>query len=280
MEFFKGRLTIRLLSGKEKLGGVLCCGSIVLLVAVAATVSCRGITETFARHLPPSCTKPFRSTELGASSVWRKRYKIPCHPEATGSISCILQRHQKKPQAFLSSWTSPPQEFSEALLSGEWHVRGQLQNAAPEVGDAAAETVRNAGGPNAAAAFLQVWRALVSGKPLSLSLSGNRLAILRVSCFSGLVAPFSYNGIWQVRGRPFFAPLVEVELGFPPENPAVILVLNAPLKSGPWVPGVPVVGQGEASLSFSPFFPWKSRRVGEVELHPKTKKATVDAFFQ
>ncbi|KAL8431665.1 hypothetical protein ACSSS7_005153 [Eimeria intestinalis] len=194
--------------------------------------------------------------------------------------SCRLSRQRRQPLSFLSSWTSAPQDFSEATFCGEWHFQGQLHEAAArKEADAAADLVRKAGGPEAAAAFLRMWEALLGGNAVSVDLSSDRQAAIRICSCHGVLPPFSFRGIWQVRGRPFLRPLLEIEFAFPSDSPAVILVISTPLRSGTYIPAVPLTGEGEISLAFSPFLPWKVVKIGKAELSPKTNKPTVDVLF-
>ncbi|XP_026189902.1 uncharacterized protein LOC34623849 [Cyclospora cayetanensis] len=208
------------------------------------------------------------------------RFLRSCNP-----ARCCPRAPPQLPLALIPFWAAPPPEFSEASLSGEWSLRGKLQDlpeghtAGTSERDSAAESVRAAAGPRAATDFLRVWDALHSGKHLSLYLSSDRLATLRIPSFCPMVS-YTFKGIWQVRRRPLQPPLMEVELGFPPGSPEVILALSAPLKSGSWIPHVPQAGPGEVTISFSPFLPWKSRRVLAVEICPQTNEATVDGLLQ
>lgn len=267
-----------------------CCRSAAIaafLLTLAAAV-CHGAAGASATLLPRSCRSPLEGPEARDPPFRLAGAKLPGVPPALG-YSFHRLRQQRPALALLSSWTSPPQEYSETSVSGEWYIRGKQQvattkdaadAAAKEAAARASEALGEADGPRAAAAFLRVWDGLRSGKWLSLHLSSNRIAILRTPSLYSLGRSFTYEGIWQIRGRPFLPPLLEIELGFPPEIPEIILVLSVPLASGPWVSQVPLAGHGKAGLSFSPFFPWKARQAGQVEIQPKTRKAAVDALFQ
>ncbi|CDJ51845.1 hypothetical protein, conserved [Eimeria brunetti] len=209
-------------------------------------------------------------------------------PVATRSCSThLIQLEPRLVPSFLSWWTSSAPEFTEASLAGEWDIHGKLQDSTDERGDscvsaadAAVEALSRAVGPKEAATLSRVLEALQSGKPLSLSLAANRVATLSTPYKFSLGNSFSVAGIWQLRRRPFLPTVLEVELAFPEDAPEVILILQAPVKSGTWLKQVPQLGRGEASLSFSPFFPWKSHRLRAVEIKPHGKNPSVDTLLQ
>ncbi|KAL8439713.1 hypothetical protein Efla_000383 [Eimeria flavescens] len=255
--------------------------NLFLLAAAAAALS-RLVAAAEATVLPAACGGKLHGIGLGALR------SPPAGEGATGGFlspsqwrcPCQPSHRQRQLLAFLPLWPSSSQDFPESLFAGEWRIRGKLQDAAARVAASeAAEAVAAAGGSAAAAAFQRVWEALASGRLSSLVLSNNRLAAFRIPSWGGVLPPFSFEGIWQVRGRPFQPPLLEVEFSFPPEDPAVILILNAPLRAGAYLSGVPLLGEADASLSFSPFLPWKGRRLGRVDIQPKTNKPMVDILF-
>ncbi|OEH76670.1 hypothetical protein cyc_08024 [Cyclospora cayetanensis] len=262
-----------------------CCPRAVAVFVLFAAAVCLCTAGASAALVPRFCRHPFPAAAVSNQARRRVSSKFLSPTlSSCSSIDCTLQPPQL-PLALISFWAAPPPEFSEASLSGEWSLRGKLQDlpeghtAGTSERDSAAESVRAAAGPRAATDFLRVWDALHSGKHLSLYLSSNRLATLRIPSFCPMVS-YTFKGIWQVRRRPLQPPLMEVELGFPPGSPEVILALSAPLKSGSWIPHVPQAGPGEVTISFSPFLPWKSRRVLAVEICPQTNEATVDGLLQ
>ncbi|CDJ35984.1 uncharacterized protein EMH_0004030 [Eimeria mitis] len=253
---------------------------------LAAVLSLDGREGALARQLPRCSTGPGAAPlePHHAFRLGRMQLSTPVAARS-GSKQFLPVEHRFVP-SFLSWWTSPVPEYTEASVAGEWDVRAKLQDglhgddSSIAAANAATEALTRAVGPKEAATFLRVWEALRTRKRLLLSLSTNRIAALSLPQKYSLGSSFSVTGIWQVRRRPFLPSVVEVEFGFPADVPEVILVLQAPLKSGTWLKHVPQVGPGEASLAFSPFFPWKSLRLGVVEMKPHEKDPTVDTLLQ
>ncbi|KAL8273780.1 hypothetical protein Esti_002254 [Eimeria stiedai] len=200
--------------------------SLLLTAASAALPRSTGEAATTVLSSSYRTLLPSRKTAARSASG---DIRSPPVISTQSNSSCYPSFQRRQLLSFLSSWTSPPQDFPEASFCGEWHVKGQLPEAAREEADAAADLVGKAGGPHAASAFLRVLEALRSGRSVCVVLSSDRLAAIRISSCRGLLPPFSFNGVWQVRGRPFLRPLLEIEFAFPPEDPVVILVINAPL---------------------------------------------------
>ncbi|CDJ57286.1 hypothetical protein, conserved [Eimeria maxima] len=187
--------------------------------------------------------------QFGFRSGWTQLRK------PLGGRSCSTDflplKHRLEP-SFLSSWTSPSPEIAEASVAGDWDVSGKLQEGAQgggsrlAAGNVAAGAIRRAAGAKEATAFVSILEALQRGRRLSLSLSTNRVAELSISKKFSLGTGLSVRGIWQ----------------------------------GSWLRQVPQLGLGEASLYFSPFFPWRSHPLGAVEIKPHEDDPTVDTLLQ
>ena len=263
------------------------CRSFLQASLLLGAILCLGGKEGALATLPPRPSKgavpaPLE-LPLGLGAV-RTQRRSPGTARSC-SIRVPALRARLMP-SFLSSWTSPVPEFTEASVAGDWDICGKLQDGGRgrdssfAAAGVAAEAIRRAAGSEEATVFLRAWEALRSGKCLSLSLSIDRVATLSTPHKYSLGSSFSVAGIWQVRRRPFLPTVLEVELGFPADVPEVILVLQAPLKSGTWLMQVPQVGPGVASLSFSPFFPWKSYQLLVADIKPRGRSPTVDILLQ
>lgn len=263
-----------------------CSGTVSLVLLLAVALCSGGGREVSAALLSRPTIEHLaaRRELLGSFSLLGT--KSLRTPAACRSRVCTSMPHHRSVPAVLPSWNSSIPEHAEAMMSGEWDVHWKAQNGdaggIPDVSaaNAAAEAIRSAAGASEAEAFSRLWEALRGGKLLSLSLSNNRVASLRILRSWPVNNTLSFRGIWQVRARPFLPTVLEVELGFPSEVPEVILVLRAPLKAGFWLRQVPQLVSGDASLSFSPFFPWNTQRLGIVAISPRRKNPTVDTMLQ